>query len=100
MFPVPHGNATVLLRVEVQPDGSVILVSRGRGIGDAGYYRVRRNGADAVRVKYVPLKETIHVFVDEEGVLRTDHIFSFWRSKFLHLHYKMLPVEQMKRDAD
>ncbi len=94
VFPVQHGNATVLLRVEVQPDGSVILVSRGKGIGDAGYYRVQRSGPDAVRVKYVPLKETIHVFQDEEGVLRTDHIFSFWRRKFLHLHYKMQPVRQ------
>lgn len=92
-FPVQHGNATVLLRVDVQPDGSVILVSRGKGIGDAGYYRVRRSGREAVRVKYVPLKETIHVFVDDEGVLRTDHIFYFWRSKFLHLHYKMLPMD-------
>jgi hypothetical protein len=94
VFPVQYGSATVLLRVEVQPDGSVVLVSNGRGVGDAGYYRVHRSGQDAVRVKYVPLKETIHVFVDEEGVLRTDHIFSFWRQKFLHLHYKILPVLQ------
>lgn len=92
VFPVQYGNATVLLRVEVQPDGSVILVSRGNGIGDAGYYRVQRSGEDAVRVKYVPLKETIHVFQDEEGILRTDHVFSFWRRKFLHLHYKMQPL--------
>ncbi|WP_345085406.1 hypothetical protein [Nemorincola caseinilytica] len=91
-FPLPNGNVTVLLRVVVQPDGSVKLISRGRGIGDAGYYRVQKRDADSVRLRYLPLKESIHVYEDEHGTLRTDHLFSFWRFKFLHLHYKIMPV--------
>lgn len=90
VFPLPNGNATVLLRVEVQADGSVKLISDGKGIGDAGYYRVQGFDAHSVKVKYVPLKEIIHVFRDEFGVLRTDHIFKFLRSKMLHLHYKII----------
>lgn len=27
---------------------------------------------------------------DKEGVVRTDHTFSFWGIKFLHLHYKVV----------
>lgn len=91
-FPLPDGNVTVLLEVVVQPDGSVKLLSRGRKIGDAGYYRISRRDDKSVRVKYVPLKECIHVFEDEEGTLRTDHEFSFMNIKFLHLHYKIIPV--------
>ena len=92
VFPLPDGNVTVLLSAHVQADGSVKLISDGRGIGDAGYYRLRRHKPGSVRVKYIPLKETIHVFEDEEGTLRTDHIFRFLSKKFLHLHYKIMPV--------
>lgn len=90
VFPLPGGNATVLLHAQVQNDGSVKLLSDGRKIGEAGYYRVQRAGDDAVKVKYIPLKEVIHVFEDESGILRTDHIFTFLGTKMLHLHYKIL----------
>ena len=76
----------------MQEDGSVKLLSDGKRIGEAGYYRVRRSGDDAVRVKYVPLKEVIHVFCDEYGDLRTDHIFSFLGTKMLQLHYKIMGI--------
>ncbi|PSK88869.1 hypothetical protein [Taibaiella chishuiensis] len=91
VFPLPAGNATVLLRTEVQPDGSVKLLSDGKRYGDAGYYRLRRSDTGYVRVKYIPIKESIHVFEDAEGVLRTDHLFWFMGFKLLHLHYKILP---------
>ncbi len=89
VFPLPKGSATVLLRVDVQTDGSVKLISDGKKSGGAGYYRVKYGKNDTVKFKYIPLKEQIHVFVDEFGVLRTDHEFWFWKLKFLHLHYKM-----------
>jgi hypothetical protein len=92
IFPLPGGNATVLLRVETQADGAVKLISDGNKIGDPGYYRVQRSGDDAVRLKYVPIKEVIHVYKDEASILRTDHIFSFFGRKMLELHYKILAV--------
>jgi hypothetical protein len=90
IFPLPDGNVTVVLSVIVLDDGSVKLLSGGKKIGEAGYYRVRRHTKDAVKVKYVPLKESIHVFEDETGTLRTDHEFWFLGSKMLHLHYKIM----------
>jgi len=93
IFPLPGGNVTVLLRVEVQPGGAVKLISRGRGLGDAGYYRVLRRNNDSVKVRYIPLKEVIHVYEDKYGTLRTDHEFSFWTMKFLHLHYKIIDIK-------
>lgn len=90
VFPLPGGNVTVLLHVVVQEDGSVKLLSQGKRIGESGYYRVQKAGSGHVRVKYIPIKEVIHVFMDEAGVLRTDHIFSFLSKKMLHLHYKII----------
>lgn len=92
VFPLPKGNVTVLLKVLVQEDGSVKLVSYGKKIGDPGYYRLRSISGkkDLAAVKYIPLKEVIHVYEDEQGVLRTDHQFFFMGSKFLDLHYKII----------
>ena len=89
VFPLPGGAVIVLLRPTNRPDGSLELVSAGKGFGDAGYYRVHRQNAHTLRVKYIPLKESIHVFQDAQGVLRTDHKFQFWGLPFLTLHYKI-----------
>jgi len=89
VFPLPGGSATVVLRPENRRDGSFRLVSYGKRFGDPGYYRVHETDKGMLRVKYLPLKETIHVFRDNLGVLRTDHVFYFWGLKFLMLHYKI-----------
>lgn len=89
VFPLPKGNVTVLLKVLVQEDGSVKLVSQGSKVGEPGYYRLRTLGGSKVVLKYIPLKEIIHVYEDAEGVLRTDHQFFFLGSRFLDLHYKI-----------
>jgi hypothetical protein len=92
VFPLPNGNVTVVLKVVAQADGSVKLLSEGKNMGDTGYYRVAKRNSTSVKVRRIPLKECIHVYEDEYGMLRTDHEFSFWSIKFLHLHYKIMPV--------
>src|SRR5262249_36281683 len=39
VFPMPNGNATVILRPTVKPDGSLVFDSSGARFGDAGFYR-------------------------------------------------------------
>jgi hypothetical protein len=89
VFPLPNGNATVVLRAEVQDDGSLKLISAGSKVGEDGYYRVRYSTADKAKARYIPIKEEIHVYRDGEGCLRTDHRFRFWGMRLLHLHYKI-----------
>lgn len=89
VFPLPRGASIVILRPENLPDGSFRLISDGAGFGDAGYYRVHEVGPGELRVRYVPVKELIHVYRDARGMLRTDHLFRFWRIPFLALHYKI-----------
>ncbi len=90
VFPLPKGNVTVVLKPEFRADGSFRLVSDGKKFGQAGYYRVREYKPGFVKVRLIPLKETIHVFEDSQGQLRTDHEFRFWGMKFLKLHYKLV----------
>ena len=90
VFPLPNGNATVILWPENMPDGSLKLHSSGEGFGDGGFYLLVYSSIEKAHVKYVKsIKETIHVFIDENDELRTDHIFKFWGITFLQLHYRI-----------
>lgn len=90
VFPMPNGNATVLLQPSLRDDGSFVLDSAGKMFGDVGFYRLHVRGPDTVRVWRVrTLRENFHVFVDHAGVLRCDHVVRFWGLPVLKLHYKM-----------
>ncbi len=91
VFPLPGGSTTVFLRPQNQSDGSFKLISAGHGFGTPGYYRIHQISENAVRVKYLPLKEVIHVYHDDQSTLRTEHTFMFLNLKFLTLHYKICP---------
>lgn len=94
VFPLPGGNVTVILEPEFLADGSFRLISTKRQFGKAGYYRVVEVRPGVVKVRLIPLKESIHVYEDAQGVLRTDHEFKFMGMKFLKLHYQLNLKEQ------
>jgi hypothetical protein len=92
VFPMPNGNATVILRPSVDDHGHLRLSSRGHKFGDAGFYRVRKLSDDRLLVWRVStLHEEFRVYVDEEQVLRCDHQVRFLGMPILHLHYRIEP---------
>lgn len=100
VFPVPGGNASVLLRPEVQPDGSFKLISSGRHFGDPGFYRITDLGNGRRRVWYVRgLTEVFHVYEDSDDSVRTDHYLRWWGLPVLHLHYHITPMPAASRSA-
>ena len=91
VYPLPGGSATTFFRPENRPDGSFALVSDGSRFGEAGYYRIHRADDGTLRVKSVPMEETIQVCVSSGGALHANHTFAFWRARFLDLHYEITP---------
>lgn len=92
VFPLSRGNATVLLRPEIDAEGQFRLLSAGKGWGDAGFYRVLELDADRLKVRYLrTLHERFKVYVDEHAVLRCDHEVRFLGMTMLHLHYRIRP---------
>jgi hypothetical protein len=93
VFPLPNGSVTVLLRPEVRSDGALILSSPLGRFGTEGAYlvvtRPDRKSGWALRV---PLAERFVVFVDDEGVLRTDHELNLSQVPVLRLHYRLEAV--------
>lgn len=96
VFPLPNGNAIVIMKPQSLPDGSVVLRSSGNGFGEPGFYFTVHNGSGKAWVRYVrALRESIHVFPDDEGGVRADHVLWFWGIRFLRLHYRMRPISLM-----
>jgi hypothetical protein len=89
IFPLPHGSATVILEPQNGPDGSLLLVSAGKGFGDGGFYRIHATGRGRLRVLYAPLHETFHVYVGDHDEVRTDHELRYLGRRFLKFHYKI-----------
>lgn len=86
-FPLESGNVQVFLRPTVTDDGGLVLESPPGRFGEEGAYVVVRDGRDyAARA---PLHETFQVYVDPDGVLRTDHELRLWNSWAVRLHYKL-----------
>jgi hypothetical protein len=90
-FPLQAGNVQVFLRPRAEPDGSLRLSSPPGPFGDNGAYVVveDRGGFHAARA---PIHESFRVYVDGEGVLRTDHALCLWSATVVRLHYKLLPA--------
>ncbi|HEY1470914.1 MAG TPA: hypothetical protein VGF61_17885 [Candidatus Acidoferrum sp.] len=85
-----RGSANVYLRPVAHADGSFGLDSSGSGFGKSGFYRLVESGPEHWRVRnFTTLHELFRVYVDPEGVLRTDHKISFVGLTILRLHYKM-----------
>ncbi|WP_226344982.1 hypothetical protein [Agilicoccus flavus] len=87
-FPLEEGNVQVFLRPRADPDGSLVLSSPAGPFGADGAYVVvrHRGGAHAARA---PIHEEFRVFVDDEGVLRTDHDLAFGSRRAARLHYRL-----------
>ena len=90
IFPLPNGNASVIMRKEILPSGALKLCSDGKKFGDNGFYFTLTNHKGKYWARFVrSMHEWITVYVDEETVLRADHNLHFWGLPFLKLHYKM-----------
>lgn len=87
-FPLEEGSVQVLLRPRADADGSLWLESRSRRFGEDGAYVVVRRGAHWYAAM-PPLRERFHVFVDDAGVLRTDHGLALFGMPALRLHYRL-----------
>jgi hypothetical protein len=90
VFPLPNGSIIVFLRPEVGPHGTLILTSPVGSFGDDGAYLVvARPDGRAGWVRRVPIAERFVVWVDDDGVLRTDHALDLWHVPVIRLHYRM-----------
>ena len=93
VFPMPNGNATVVLAPANDQGGGFRLESAGRAFGDAGFYRLQRQ-RDKLRVwRIATLTESFRLYVDSDGDVRCEHLVRFLGMRVLMLHYRILPAK-------
>lgn len=94
-----YGSSNVYLRPRVCRDGSFGMVSPGAAFGRSGFYRVLEADENTWWVKnFKSLHEILHVYVDADDFLRTDHTITFLGPTILRLHYKMTLTENVKNN--
>lgn len=91
VFPLPNGNAIVVMKPECHADGSISLTSAGKKFGDPGFYFTVHGRDGKTWARYVKaMQEKITVYPAETNAPRADHVLWFWRMPFLRLHYRMV----------
>lgn len=90
VFPLPNGSLMIFLRPDVAVGGALSLVSPLGSMGDDGAYLVVVDGGGTEAfVRRVPLREKFLVYVDDEGVLRSNHSVDLWRFRVIRFHYRL-----------
>lgn len=115
IFPMPRGNATVLLRPSLGEGGALHLDTRGSpptraartaGCSVAGFYRLQQRGRDPQRIRVwriSTLRERFRVYVDPadpEGIVRCDHSVRFLGLPVISMHYKLTRSRAAVATAD
>lgn len=89
-FPLPNGSAVVIMWPQSLPDGSLVLHSEGARFGSPGFYFVAIDSQGTHHARFLrSFRERIHVYLDPEGELRTDHELTLFSLRVLRLHYRM-----------
>jgi hypothetical protein len=90
VFPLPRGNAVVILRPGFDAQGRFTLESSGAAFGGPGFYRVLEIDDEHIKVMRLrSLRERFTVFTDADGALRCDHVVRYLGMTMLRLHYRM-----------
>ncbi len=87
VFPLPNGNAIIVLRPRVDANEGFSLVSDGRRFGDPGFYFTVLADPGEVWVRYVrTMKESLSLSVND-GAIEASHRFRVFGLPFLELRY-------------
>lgn len=87
IFPLPNGNATVIMRPIIDKKGGLILESSGKKFGDAGFYFLLHDSKENHYAQYLrSFRDKLHIRF-ENGNLIAEQVLTLWHLKVLHFKY-------------
>ena len=89
IFPLPNGNATVLLEPSISENGTLLLNSSGNQFGDPGFYFVLKDEDGSVWAKYIKSFRDRLVFRMIDGKLVAEQAMSLWKINVMTLKYSI-----------
>ncbi|RYD50812.1 MAG: hypothetical protein EOP52_12540 [Sphingobacteriales bacterium] len=89
VFPLPNGNATVIMEPGVTADGALILDGSGKKSGDAGFYFQLQDAKGDHWVHYVrPFRDRLVVRSGTDG-LTAEQTLTLWGRRVLTFYYQI-----------
>ena len=89
VFPLPNGNATVIMNPVVGANGELILDSSGRNFGDAGFYFLLKDSKGKYWSQFISSFRDRLVIGTEKDCLSAEQILTLWGLKVLTFNYKI-----------
>lgn len=91
VFPLPKGNATVIMAPRVGTKGELILDSSGKTFGDPGFYfLVKDSKGKHWSNNHRSFRDKLIVSSDEDRVF-AEHTQSLWHQRVLRFNYQITP---------
>lgn len=89
VFPLPKGNATVIMKTSVGSNNELILDSSGKKFGDAGFYFLLNDSKNNHWAKFVSsFTDTLIIREIEENLIATQTL-KLWNIKVSEFNYKI-----------
>lgn len=88
VFPLPNGNATVLLTPSVAQNGELILESSGKKFGDAGFYFLLKDSKGEYWAQYIrSFRDRLTLRLADDGSLAAEQVLTLWKKEVLRFNY-------------
>ncbi len=89
VFPLPQGNATVIMSPSVGANGEMILDSSGKKIGDAGFYFLLKDSNGNYWTKFVgSFRDRLTIGTKNEHLFATQ-LLTIWNYKAVTFNYNI-----------
>lgn len=89
VFPLPKGNATVILSPRVGAKGELILESTGREFGDAGFYFLLNDSKGNHWAQYIRSFRDHLTVTSEHNTLRAEQTLTLWHLNVVKFIYNI-----------
>lgn len=89
VFPLPNGNATVLMTPTVSKNGELILEASGKGFGDAGFYFLLKDSKGEYWAQYIRSFRDRLILRSTNGSLSAEQVLTLWQKEVLRFNYKI-----------
>ncbi|MFD2903544.1 hypothetical protein [Sphingobacterium anhuiense] len=89
IFPLPHGNATVIMAPKVGVNGELVLNSSGQRFGDAGFYFLLKDSKGEHWSKYIRSFRDELIISEADKQLTATQTLTLWNLNVLKFNYEI-----------
>lgn len=89
IFPLPNGNATVILTPRIGKNGELILDSAGQKIGDSGFYFLLKDTEEQLWTKFIKSFKDKLVVKSFNNRITATQTLTLWSLKVLKFEYEI-----------